>query len=126
GGAVRTQAGAAVLLFAGYSLGGLGAANLLWIGRRPARCSSRFGWSMTALRASPHANTSPGPAEGGRPHVSPSLLRLARGLFAATTDCIVLLNVHKDGQIVCEGLNPAAERVLARDAAECVGRPVRG
>src|SRR5438477_12295823 len=83
------------------------------------------GGSMTVLHANQHAATPPGSAEGRRYHFSPSLLRLARGLFERTSDCILLLAVRDDGQVVCEGLNPAAERILGRTAAEGADRPVR-
>src|SRR5438876_3626095 len=86
---------------------------------------SPAGRSMTSLHANPHAATTPGSAEGSRSHVSPSLLRLARGLFAGTSDCIVLLAVRDDGHVVCQRLNPAAERLLGRTAGECENRPVR-
>jgi len=80
---------------------------------------------MTTLDASPHAANSPGDAEGRRSHVSPSLLRLARGLFEGTSDCIALLAVREGGQVVCEALNPAAEQVLGRRSADYADRPVR-
>jgi PAS domain S-box-containing protein len=79
---------------------------------------------MTALHASPHAANLPSAAEGSRTSYSPSLLRLARGLFKGTSDWIALMVVRKDGQIVCQGLNPAAECVLGRTADETADRPV--
>jgi PAS domain S-box-containing protein len=51
-------------------------------------------------------------------------LRLARALFDGTSDCIAALVVREDGQIVCEALNPAAERALGTNATEVVDRPV--
>jgi PAS domain S-box-containing protein len=80
---------------------------------------------MTAIHSCPQAATTPGAAEGRDPHVSPSLLRIARGLFEGTSDCIALLFVREDGQVVCQGLNPAAERVLDRTTADYVDRPIR-
>ena len=79
---------------------------------------------MTALHANSHAANLPGTAEGHRFAFPPSLMRLARGLFEGTSDCILLLAVRDGGHVICQGLNPAAERGLRRTAAECVDRRV--